>query len=198
MASNQKADGSVIINTQMDTTDIDKSMDGLGKHTDKAEKKMQKLSDTVKKVGKAIVAAFAVQKVVQFAKETVKAAEVQEEMERKLETIMRQRMGATEDQIQSVKDLTAAQQALGVVGDEVQMSGAQQLATFLRTSDALKTLIPAMNNLAVQQNGVNVSASAMQNIGNLMGKVMQGQTSALTRVGISFSKAEEKDPEVRH
>ena len=192
MASNQKADGSVIINTQMDTTDIDKSMDGLGKHTDKAEKKMQKLGDTVKKVGKTIVAAFAVQKVVQFAKETVKAAEVQEEMERKLETIMRQRMGATEDQIQSVKDLTAAQQALGVVGDEVQMSGAQQLATFLRTSDALKTLIPAMNNLAVQQNGVNVSASAMQNIGNLMGKVMQGQTSALTRVGISFSKAEEK------
>lgn len=192
MANNQKADGSVIIDTQMDTTDIDKSMDGLGKHTDKAEKKMQKLGDTVKKVGKAIVAAFAVQKVIQFAKETVKVAEVQEEMERKLETIMRQRMGATEDQIQSVKDLTAAQQALGVVGDEVQMSGAQQLATFLRTSDALKTLIPAMNNLAVQQNGVNVSASAMQNIGNLMGKVMQGQTSALTRVGISFSKAEEK------
>lgn len=189
---NGGADGSVIINTQMDTSNMETAMDNFGKSADQAEKKMQKLSETVKKVGKAILAAFAVQKIIQFGKETVKAAEVQEEMERKLETVMRQRMGATEDMIQSVKDLTAEQQRLGVVGDEVQMSGAQQLATFLRTSDALKTLIPAMNNLAVQQNGVNVSASAMQNIGNLMGKVMQGQVSALTRVGISFSKAEEK------
>ena len=189
---NGKADGSVIINTQMDTSGMDKGMEKFGKGTDEAGKKMQKLSNTLKTVGKTIAAVFAVKEIVNFAKQAMSAAEVQEEMERKLETIMRQRMGATEDMIQSVKDLTAEQQKLGVVGDEVQMSGAQQLATFLRTSDALKTLIPAMNNLAVQQNGVNVSASAMANIGNLMGKVMQGQTSALTRVGISFSKSEEK------
>lgn len=50
--------------------------------------------------------------------------------------------------------------------------------------------MPAMNNLAVQQNGVNVTSESMVNIGNLMGKVMQGQTSALTRVGITFSDAQ--------
>ena len=49
-----------------------------------------------------------------------------------------------------------------------------------------------MNNLAVQQNGVNVTSESMRNIGNLMGKVMQGQTAALTRVGITFDDAQEK------
>lgn len=94
--------------------------------------------------------------------------------------------------IQSIKDLTSAQQQLGVVGDEVQLSGAQQLSTFLTTDTALSTLIPAMNNLAVQQNGVNVSSQDMVNIGNMMGKVMQGQVGALTRVGVTFDAAQEK------
>lgn len=192
MSKQAQADGSVVINTKIDTQGMEQGMEKVGKGADKAKEKMESLVKTLQKIGKTIATVFAVKQIVNFAKEAVKAAEVQEEMEQKLETVMRQRMGATEDMIQSVKDLTAEQQKLGVVGDEVQMSGAQQLATFLRTSDALKTLIPAMNNLAVQQNGVNVSASAMANIGNLMGKVMQGQVSALTRVGITFSKAEEK------
>ena len=80
----------------------------------------------------------------------------------------------------------------GVIGDEVQLAGAQQLSTFLNTSDALSTLVPAMNNLAVQQNGVNVSSQDAINIGNMMGKVMQGQVGALTRVGVTFTEAQEK------
>lgn len=156
------------------------------------EKQMNRLTKTAVKLAGVMAAAFSVKSITNFGRECVAAAEVQSGAELKLATIMRQRMGATERAIQSVKDYAAEQQNLGVVGDEVQMSGAQQLATFLNTSDALKTLIPAMNNLAVQQNGVNVSAESMVNIGNLMGKVMQGQTSALTRVGISFDTAQEK------
>lgn len=49
-----------------------------------------------------------------------------------------------------------------------------------------------MNNLAVQQHGYNTSAESMVGLGNLMGKVMQGQTAALRRVGITFSDAEEQ------
>lgn len=43
---------------------------------------------------------------------------------------MRQRMGATDKEIQSIKELASAQQEIGVIGDEVQLSGAQQVATF--------------------------------------------------------------------
>lgn len=129
---------------------------------------------------------------IQFVADTISLQNVQNEAETKLKAIMQQRMGASPAEIQSIKTLTAAQQGLGVVGDEVQLAGAQQLATFLNTSDALSTLVPAMNNLAVQQNGVNVNSQDAINIGNMMGKVMQGQVGALTRVGVTFTEAQEK------
>lgn len=135
---------------------------------------------------------LAVKKLVDQSKEYIGLQAIQTEAETKLETVMKQRMRATDDMVQAVKDLTAAQQEIGVIGDEVQMAGAQQIATFLKTRSALEELIPAMNNLAAQQMGYNVTAEGTKNIGNMLGKVMQGQTSALTRVGITFSEAEEK------
>lgn len=115
---------------------------------------------------------------------------VQETAEKKLETVMRQRMGATEAEIQSIKDFASAQQEIGVIGDEVQLSGAQQVATFLKQKDSLETLMPAMNNLLAQQKGLNATTTDAVSVANLMGKAMQGQTSALTRVGITFSEAQ--------
>lgn len=111
---------------------------------------------------------------------------------KKLEVVMRQRMDATEDDIKSIKAVTNAQKELGVIGGSVQNAGAQQVATFLTQSSTLRTLIPAMNNLLAQQKGVNASQEDAVGIGNLMGKAMQGQTSALRRVGITFSEAEEQ------
>lgn len=119
------------------------------------------------------------------------AYDVQMEAETKLHTVMEQRMFATIDEVQSIKDLAAAQQELGIIGDEVQLAGAQQLATFLTQTDVLAQLIPAMNNLVAQQRGYQASAGDAVSVANLMGKAMQGQTSALTRVGITFSKAQE-------
>ena len=128
-----------------------------------------RMVSTFKKLGAAVVAGFSIQKMKEFADECMDAYKVQVEAETKLETVMKRRMGSSKSSIQSVKDLTAAQQELGVVGDEVQMAGAQQLATFLKSDTSLKSLIPAMNDLAVQQNGVNVSSGNMVSIGNLMG-----------------------------
>lgn len=119
-----------------------------------------------------------------------KAYAVQEEAETKLETVMRQRMASTDEAIQGIKDYCSEQQKLGVIGDEVQLAGAQQVATFLKSETALRTLIPAMNNLVAQQKGLNATSGDAVNIGNLLGKAMMGQTSALGRVGISFTEAE--------
>lgn len=116
---------------------------------------------------------------------------VQEANETKLATVMRQRMGATDAEIESIKQLASEQQKIGVVGDEVQLAGAQQVATFLKEKSSIDTLLPAMNNLIAQQRGYNATSEDARNIGNLMGKVMQGQTAALTRVGITFTEAEE-------
>lgn len=117
---------------------------------------------------------------------------VQETAEKKLETVMRQRMGASEDDIKAIKELASAQQEIGVIGDEVQLAGAQQVATFLNERSSIETLLPAMNNLVAQQKGLGATGSDAVSVANLMGKAMQGQTSALTRVGITFTEAQEK------
>nr|DAV78506.1 MAG TPA: tail tape measure [Caudoviricetes sp.] len=118
------------------------------------------------------------------------ATTVQITAETQLNTVMKQRMGATDEQVQSVKDLCSAQQELGVIGDEVALSGAQQMATFLNEKKSLDSLIPAMNNLLAQQGGLNATTNDAVSIGNMMGKAMQGQVDVLQRVGITFSEAQ--------
>ncbi len=136
--------------------------------------------------------ASSVQGLNDVVQDLVNAYAIQQQAEVKLETVMRQRMDATAEDIQQIKDLCSAQQEIGVIGDEVQLAGAQQIATFLTQKEALESLIPAMNNLAAQKKGLNVTEQDCVTIGNLFGKVMQGQTNALTRVGISFSDAQKK------
>lgn len=115
-----------------------------------------------------------------------------EEQKQKMLTVMQQRMDATEGEIAATNKLIAAQTDLGVIGGTVQRAGAQQLATFLTTTQSLNTLIPAMNNLVAQQRGLTASQQDAVGVANLMGKVMTGQTSALRRVGITFTDAQEK------
>ena len=114
------------------------------------------------------------------------------EAETKLTTVMEQRMNATSKEIESIKELALAQREKGVIDDDAQLMGAQQIATFLNEAKSIETLLPAMNNLLAQQKGYNATGQDAVAIGNLMGKVMQGQVSALTRVGITFTEAEEK------
>ena len=108
-----------------------------------------------------------------------------------LTTVMRQRMDATEEDIKKVNEVIGAQSKLGVIGGTIQKTGAQQIATFLKEKGTLEQLIPAMNDLLAQQKGLNATQEDARSVANLMGKAMTGQTSALRRVGITFSGAQE-------
>lgn len=112
------------------------------------------------------------------------------EAQTKLTTVMRQRMNASESDVKAVNEAIAAQTKLGVVSGTVQKSGMQQLATFATTRETLTTLLPAMNNLLVQQNGLNATSESAVGIANLMGKALMGNYSALKRVGITFTDAQ--------
>lgn len=127
-----------------------------------------------------------------FMKGLTDAYQIQETAEKQLETVMRQRMGASADDIQAIKDLASAQQELGVIGDEVQLAGAQQVATFLTQRSSIETLLPAMNNLIAQQRGLTATGGDAVSIANLMGKAMQGQTAELRSVGITFDEIQER------
>lgn len=193
-----------LIETKNKLDMLEKEERELGAAATTATNKMERQSRAGLRVGKSLggiksklmgmvglaAAAFSVGAVVQFGKACLEASAAQTEAETKLETIMKKRMGSTDKQIQKIKDLTAAQQKQGVIGDEVQLAGAQQLATFMKQEKSLDTLIPAMNNLAAQQKGVNATSSDMVSIANLMGKAMNGNVGALKRVGITFTDAQ--------
>lgn len=125
-------------------------------------------------------------------KEFSDAYAVQEEAETKLAQVMRNTMDAREEDIQSIKDFCSAQQQIGVIGDEVQLQGAQELATYLEMKSSLKALIPVMNDMLAQQYGLAASGENASQIATMLGKVMEGQTGALSRYGYKFDDAQEK------
>lgn len=115
---------------------------------------------------------------------------IQSSAETRLSQAMQNTMGASQEEINSIKELCSAQQQLGIIGDEVQLSGAQELATYLQKSQSLKTLIPVMNDMVAQQYGYNASAESATQIASMLGKVMNGQVEALSRYGYKFDEAQ--------
>lgn len=167
-----------------------KSMSGMQSSVSRSCNLMTKAVSGLKKVLGALGVGLSVAAIVKMGKEAAEAYDTQIQGEMKLATVMRKTMGASNAEIQSIMDLTAAEQQLGVIGDEVQIAGAQQLSTYLHLSSSLKTLIPVMNDLAVQQYGFNVSEDQAVSIAKLFGKAMSGQTSVLTRYGFAVSDAQ--------
>lgn len=120
----------------------------------------------------------------------IEMSEKQAQAEQKLAEIYKTRMGVGKKAVQSTLDLAAAEQKLGVVGDEVQLAGAQQLATYAKTPGTVNAMLPALNNLLVQQKGLSATQEDAVGLANMFGKAMMGQTGALKRAGISFTDAQ--------
>lgn len=118
------------------------------------------------------------------------AYEIQLAAEEKLQEVMKTRMNATKEEIQSIKDYASELQQIGIVGDEVTLQGAAQLATYLSSTESLKSLMAAMDDLAVS-NGGAFSVSDTTSVANMIGKAIANDSIAsLTRVGITFTDEE--------
>ena len=57
-----------------------------------------------------------------------------------------------------------------MIGDEVQLSGAQELATYLGKAESLQKLMPVMNDMLAQQYGLNASQEQATQVAAMMGK----------------------------
>ena len=180
-----------------------KPIDAIIKSTEGLQEAMKKALEESTKLKPSLVNAAATASLFQTLKSAVgslqgvfssytQAFEAAAVANTKLKTIMEQRMDATAEDVKGVKDVISAQKELGVVSGSVQVAGAQQIGTFATQASTLRTLVPAMNNLLAQQKGVNATQEDAVAVGNLFGKALQGQATALRRVGITFSAAEEK------
>lgn len=146
----------------------------------------------IKSAGRTITTSFSVYGMagIYAGSRLIEMSEKQAQAEQKLQEIYKSRMGVNKKAVQSTLELASAQQKAGVVGDEVQIAAAQQLATYAKYPSTVNTMLPALNNLLVQQKGLNGTQEDATALANLFGKAMMGQTGALKRAGISFTEAQ--------
>ena len=142
-------------------------------------------------LGQLAIGYFTISGLVGQYNKAVEASNYQIEQEAKLYNTLRAQ-NFRDEQIKSIVDLTGSLQSLGVVGDEVTLAGAQQLATYRLQEDSIKKLLPTMQDLLVKQKGLNGTGQDMEGIANLFAKSMNGQTMALKRSGIILSEREEQ------
>lgn len=125
-------------------------------------------------------------------KKLIELSEAQTQAENKLIEVYRARMGASKEAAKATMDVASAIQKQGVIGDEVTLSGAQMLATYAQYPKTVDALLPAMDNLLVQQKGLNATQEDAANVAKLFGKVLTGQTGALSKAGITFDDAQQQ------
>lgn len=125
------------------------------------------------------------------------AAKAQIEAETKLEAVLgnvksiqSQGAGAAAKAKSNLMGVASSLQQVGVIGDEVTLAGMQQLATYQLSDKEISTLSSGMTDLLAQQKGLNATQQDAVNIGNMIGKAMQGNVGALSRVGITFTDAQ--------
>ncbi len=147
------------------------------------DKALEKFNASLQKSQKAIM---------NFAKSSITAAQSQAGNEIKLASTLKLRNKATAEQISSILSLTSAQQQNGVVSDDVQMAGAAQLSSYVESTENIQTLIPAMNNLLVQQKGLNGTSEDAAKIADLMGESLNGNIDGLKKAGLTFNDAQKK------
>ena len=173
--------------TAMD--DATKKADALSKSANNLVRKLVGLSSAIAIVGNvANFVSIQLGRINALVKEYEDAVQA----ETMLTTVMKQRMNATDDMVQSILDMANAMEKVGIYEADAILMGAQELATYVTNKKALEALIPAMTDLVAQRNGFTVTSQDFVSAATMMGKVMMGQTSALSRVGYIFTEDEKR------
>lgn len=150
------------------------------------------LASMAKKVAGAVAAYAGFNQVKEFVTDCVTGVMELERANTRLETLMMNVEGTTKAQVQELIGYADALELVTTIEGDATVAGASQLATFQLQSSTIKTLMPAFQDLAVAQYGVNVTQEQMIQSGNLIGKVMNGSVGALTKAGVSFTEQQEK------
>ena len=134
---------------------------------------------------------FTVNTLIAQYNKAIEASNFQIEQETKLYSTLRGQ-NFRDEQIENIKNYASELQKIGVVGDEVTLAGAQQLATYNLTEESLKKLLPAMQNVIVQQKGLKSTGQDAVGVANMLAKGLLGQTGILQKAGITLTAYQEK------
>lgn len=175
-----------------------KSVKNMDRQLEKAGNQVKafgrKIKNGMKTVAKWVAVGFGALTAgaVLFAKQSIDAAKDQVRIEKLLETTMKRTSNASKEQIQAIKDEASALQNVGIVGDEVALAGANQLAVYGLKSDQIKKLMPNLNDMIAKEKGLNGTQEDAVAMADVIGKAMNGKTKGLLKYGVSLTAAEEK------
>lgn len=128
---------------------------------------------------------------VNFGRQSVDAALKAEEVTAKFQQVAKNNNWADEEQ-KSLLGLNKTLGQTGVVSAGTLKAAQAQLGTFALTADQVKTLTPALADMIANNKGYNATAQDGVQIANLLGKVMTGNATALSKYGVTMTDAQKK------
>ncbi|WP_336184335.1 phage tail protein [Fusobacterium polymorphum] len=127
-----------------------------------------------------------------FIKQSIDAAKDKLKADKLLETNLMKQANFKKEHIQMLKDEASALQDVGVVGDDVAVAGAGQLAIYKLKAEQIKTILPVIDDMVAKEKGFNGTQEDAIAMADVFGKAVEGKTKGLIKYGVSLTDAEEK------
>lgn len=166
---------------------------GLSKASGFASKAVSGIGKAAKGMATVVsgAAAAAGGYLVNFGKQAVDAALKAGEVTAKFQQVAKNNNWTDEEQ-KSLLSLNKTLGQTGVVSGGTLKAAQAQLGTFALTADQVKTLTPALADMIANNKGYNATAQDGVQIANLLGKVMTGSATALSKYGVTMTDAQKK------
>lgn len=166
---------------------------GLSKASGLASKAVSGIGNAAKGMATVVsgAATAAAAYLVNFGKQSVAAALKAGEVTAKFQQVAKNNNWTDEEQ-KSLLSLNKTLGQTGVISGGTLKAAQAQLGTFALTADQVKTLTPALADMIANNKGCNATAQDGVQIANLLGKVMTGSATALSKYGVTMTDAQKK------
>lgn len=97
-----------------------------------------------------------------------------------------------DNEVKAYKELASAQQQVGVIGDEVTLSGMGVMTQMGMTANQVKEMTPLLQDLAVKQYGLNISGEQYKQVSQSVATMVNMGKLTLQGYGIQVTDVERK------
>lgn len=163
-----------------------KAGDSVKKAGREAESSFDKLNDSLAGIGATIAGAFAVEAIVAFGKESVKAFAEAEETSRKLEFAVKNIANGSDGALDMLLKQAAELKAVSIFDDDDIIAAQEAMITYGLTTDQVAKLTPKIVDLA-SATGTDLASATDKVV-----SAINGQTRGLKSVGLQFKDTGDK------
>lgn len=196
MSSNRNA--TVTVNTKANTSGIDKATQSLKTMDSGLKGSLGSLKQFKGAIGGLAVIGIG-KSLLDFADKAESAYKVQWLAEKSINDALYSNMTARgesqksiDSEVKSYKELASSLQKVGVIGDEVTLSGMGVMTQMGLTAEQVKDMTPLIQDLAVKQYGLNVSTDEYKQTSQSVANMVNMGKLTLQNYGVQISDVERK------